>query len=131
MLIFMLKTLPVFFFIFFCFFFLFFFFSSRRRHTRLTCEWSSDVCSSDLLTARPRDAAAARGSPPRREARVARRVGPGERGTGHCAPRARRAIRDAWRTGAAQRCPTEIGRASGRERGGGYVGESEVCHSTQ
>src|SRR6266571_3592455 len=23
------------------------FFSSRRRHTRLTCDWSSDVCSSD------------------------------------------------------------------------------------
>src|SRR5690242_21427468 len=29
--------------------FFFFFFSSRRRHTRLTCDWSSDVCSSDLL----------------------------------------------------------------------------------
>src|SRR5690242_720461 len=28
--------------------FLDFFFSSRRRHTRLTCDWSSDVCSSDL-----------------------------------------------------------------------------------
>src|SRR6267142_4565642 len=26
----------------------FFFFSSRRRHTILTCDWSSDVCSSDL-----------------------------------------------------------------------------------
>src|SRR6266571_1105499 len=26
----------------------FFFFSSRRRHTRLTCDWSSDVCPSDL-----------------------------------------------------------------------------------
>src|SRR6201747_2599147 len=25
-----------------------YFFSSRRRHTRLTCDWSSDVCSSDL-----------------------------------------------------------------------------------
>src|SRR4051794_41485490 len=25
-----------------------FFFSSRRRHTRLTYDWSSDVCSSDL-----------------------------------------------------------------------------------
>src|SRR5438309_8908431 len=25
-----------------------FFFSSRRRHTRWNCEWSSDVCSSDL-----------------------------------------------------------------------------------
>src|SRR5690242_20883188 len=29
--------------------FFFFFFSSRRRHTRLTCDWSSDVCSSDLI----------------------------------------------------------------------------------
>src|SRR5215213_10395420 len=27
----------------------FFFFSSRRRHTRLVSDWSSDVCSSDLL----------------------------------------------------------------------------------
>src|SRR5882762_10756251 len=30
-----------------CFFF--FFFSSRRRHTRFKCDWSSDVCSSDLI----------------------------------------------------------------------------------
>src|SRR5438034_5576497 len=30
------------------FFFFFFFFSSRRRHTRSLCDWSSDVCSSDL-----------------------------------------------------------------------------------
>src|SRR5438034_9172578 len=28
---------------------MFFFFSSRRRHTRSLCDWSSDVCSSDLL----------------------------------------------------------------------------------
>src|SRR2546430_3825229 len=38
----------------YCFFF---FFSSRRRHTRFDCDWSSDVCSSDLrdpaLGARP------------------------------------------------------------------------------
>src|SRR2546427_3913216 len=30
-------------------FFFYFFFSSRRRHTRFDCDWSSDVCSSDLL----------------------------------------------------------------------------------
>src|SRR5215467_14838052 len=30
-------------------FFFFFFFSSRRRHTRLQGDWSSDVCSSDLV----------------------------------------------------------------------------------
>src|SRR5882762_2572035 len=29
----------------------FFFFSSRRRHTRFKCDWSSDVCSSDLWAA--------------------------------------------------------------------------------
>src|SRR5688572_16843651 len=28
--------------------FIVFFFSSRRRHTRFDCDWSSDVCSSDL-----------------------------------------------------------------------------------
>src|SRR5438132_9250470 len=28
-----------------------FFFSSRRRHTRSLCDWSSDVCSSDLENA--------------------------------------------------------------------------------
>src|SRR5688572_33092872 len=35
-------------FLFIFFFFFFFFFSSRRRHTRFVCDWSSDVCSSDL-----------------------------------------------------------------------------------
>src|SRR5215813_5488536 len=33
------------------FFFFFFFFSSRRRHTRCGRDWSSDVCSSDLVAA--------------------------------------------------------------------------------
>src|SRR5438309_6369779 len=31
------------------FFWFLFFFSSRRRHTRWNCDWSSDVCSSDLI----------------------------------------------------------------------------------
>src|SRR2546429_1848610 len=31
------------------FFSFFFFFSSRRRHTRCSRDWSSDVCSSDLV----------------------------------------------------------------------------------
>src|SRR5260370_42432460 len=30
-----------------------FFFSSRRRHTRFKCDWSSDVCSSDLMSLEP------------------------------------------------------------------------------
>src|SRR2546430_85699 len=45
----------VFFFIYFftvsCYCVFYFFFSSRRRHTRFDCDWSSDVCSSDLLFA--------------------------------------------------------------------------------
>src|SRR5438034_9748493 len=31
------------------------FFSSRRRHTRSLCDWSSDVCSSDLRGPRQHD----------------------------------------------------------------------------
>src|SRR5438270_9696712 len=31
-----------------------FFFSSRRRHTRFDCDWSSDVCSSDLCVSASR-----------------------------------------------------------------------------
>src|SRR5436305_11960866 len=33
------------------YYFFFFFFSSRRRHTRCGRDWSSDVCSSDLVLA--------------------------------------------------------------------------------
>src|SRR5689334_23674317 len=35
-----------------CVLILCFFFSSRRRHTRWNCDWSSDVCSSDLRRVR-------------------------------------------------------------------------------
>src|SRR5438270_9501415 len=35
-----------------------FFFSSRRRHTRFDCDWSSDVCSSDLAQRPPERVAA-------------------------------------------------------------------------
>src|SRR5689334_23560571 len=49
------------------FFFFFFFFSSRRRHTRWNCDWSSDVCSSDLggeaADVRPRSRAGILGPP--------------------------------------------------------------------
>src|SRR5690242_21153504 len=45
-----------------------FFFSSRRRHTRLTCDWSSDVCSSDLqfgeISLSDKPAKAPAGKPP-------------------------------------------------------------------
>src|SRR6266853_3710357 len=41
-------------------FMFFFFFSSRRRHTRFDCDWSSDVCSSDLQSD-PKNLSAAAG----------------------------------------------------------------------
>src|SRR5256886_1758571 len=45
-----------------------FFFSSRRRHTRFDCDWSSDVCSSDLVerSGACRRAASRRRPPPHR-----------------------------------------------------------------
>src|SRR6266480_1994472 len=46
----------------------FFFFSSRRRHTRLTCDWSSDVCSSDLLAEAERLAESVAGVDPELDA---------------------------------------------------------------
>src|SRR2546427_13004237 len=44
---------------------MFFFFSSRRRHTRFDCDWSSDVCSSDLSGSGtlPRASTVAKGEP--------------------------------------------------------------------
>src|SRR2546430_4258352 len=48
----------------------FFFFSSRRRHTRFDCDWSSDVCSSDLVAPRLRTEHGA-ALPPERGADVA------------------------------------------------------------
>src|SRR5215217_9384444 len=41
----------------------FFFFSSRRRHTRYWRDWSSDVCSSDLLVHQREQGLAERGAP--------------------------------------------------------------------
>src|SRR5690606_11830316 len=54
------------------FFFFLFFFSSRRRHTRFSRDWSSDVCSSDLVRLRERSAR-------HRSRRCARRAGAGAR----------------------------------------------------
>src|SRR2546430_2960575 len=67
------------------------FFSSRRRHTRFDCDWSSDVCSSDL---RPRPPSAAtegrpgwtgrkRSRPPPESRQYGRRSGYSA-GTGFC-----------------------------------------------
>src|SRR2546430_4460208 len=58
-----------------------FFFSSRRRHTRFDCDWSSDVCSSDLdevAAGRDLDAVAGRLVPVQEEALRDRVLGWGE-----------------------------------------------------
>src|SRR5439155_10886722 len=51
---------------------MFFFFSSRRRHTRWPRDWSSDVCSSDLVAGRdPRPTKLHRIAAPRERRRAA------------------------------------------------------------
>src|SRR5438270_12782515 len=69
-----------------------FFFSSRRRHTRFDCDWSSDVCSSDLADEAGAAAAAHGGS-----------AGPGP-------------VRITLNINGQARTAEEIGRASCRER---------------
>src|SRR5260370_3737021 len=54
---------------------IFFFFSSRRRHTRFKCDWSSDVCSSDLAAERRDARAGALRAHPRQPEGGARRRG--------------------------------------------------------
>src|SRR4051812_49677276 len=89
------------------FIFFFFFFSSRRRHTRLTCDWSSDVCSSDL-----RPSSSPQGPAPTWSSRSAKTMSapaPAE----SCSASS---VSNAW-LGAAAVCVRQIGRASCRERG--------------
>src|SRR5260221_8966583 len=92
-----------------------FFFSGRRRHTISLCDWSSDVCSSVLLSGD--EPAGLRGRPlPDRPARLAggdgaRDRSPGRRvrNRGPLAGRSRLVSRR-------PRAPGEIGRAAWRER---------------
>src|SRR2546427_11244257 len=70
--------------------FCFFFFSSRRRHTRFDCDWSSDVCSSDLSRASAVPARARNQRSARRERRV--ELGRGTRYTRRAAGRTRRRV---------------------------------------
>src|SRR2546430_13561745 len=85
------------------FFLFFFFFSSRRRHTRFDCDWSSDVCSSDLSRWNAHSVQRAEG--PRLDFVVLRRHLPGE----HRGQVLKENCGHSW-------AGLEIGRASCRER---------------
>src|SRR5439155_15503814 len=78
-----------------------FFFSSRRRHTMWPGDWSSDVCSSDLLTGGSVCCHRPRSSRPTRPVIALKQPG-------------KRARDPPWKT--------KIGRASCRERGEMRVG---------
>src|SRR2546430_608103 len=90
------------------------FFSSRRRHTRFDCDWSSDVCSSDLVHHRAEQAEDRRrgadGEPGASQDRNRRHVLAGERAQ----QKPGRAGNDVDDDG--PRRTEEIGRASCRER---------------
>src|SRR5699024_11771747 len=91
---------------------LFFFFSSRRRHTRSKRDWSSDVCSSDLIST-PTMAIAAKPSEEMIRTRSERGAVFGD--DGGASPSGVAAM-------ALVVVVVEIGRASCRERGGGAGG---------
>src|SRR2546430_3661732 len=84
----------------------FFFFSSRRRHTRFDCDWSSDVCSSDLIQV-PRRTPVASGFSLAREPHAVAVVHSGGHFHRELAGAAHPALPEAR---------VEIGRASCRER---------------
>src|SRR5256886_12452959 len=99
----------------------FFFFSSRRRHTRFDCDWSSDVCSSDLALG------GQAGTSPRIENVLGFPAGlSGEEFAARAALQAQkfgvriklaaRAVSLSWRNGRHEVGFDEIGRASCRER---------------
>src|SRR5205085_9533680 len=86
-----------------------FFFSSRRRHTRFDCDWSSDVCSSDLEEPLERLLRQhQKQCPLARRGRRWRRLAIDQVLVAECLPRARQAHANA--------AAAEIGRASCRER---------------
>src|SRR2546430_5205188 len=87
-----------------------FFFSSRRRHTRFDCDWSSDVCSSDLA-AQPGHRTGERGAAPAGAAH------PGAAAQARrCGAPVSRATAGVVLLVLATRAAPEIGRASCRER---------------
>src|SRR5205085_12369143 len=107
-----------------------FFFSSGRRHTRFGCDWSSDVCSSDLK-GRPRSSPRAkkrgelRGRPFGRQVQAVARIGEHLLGV-TAVPRVPGKARPLAEILAARAAIEEIGRASCRERGQARVAGGEL-----
>src|SRR5699024_11835665 len=100
-----------------------FFFSSRRRHTRSKRDWSSDVCSSDLV-----GDAKITGAHGLDVTRIVHAVGPDyrdedQRETAH------EKLASAYRRALEVAASVEIGRASCRDRGkmtGGGVARKQI-----
>src|SRR5262245_64931490 len=88
----------------FFFFVFFFFFSSRRRHTRCLSDWSSDVCSSDLVSPSGRGARGSPEGPAELEGRVEPRFELLEHGAFGVVERPRGARRSAENTSGAAPC---------------------------
>src|SRR5688572_20347844 len=80
------------------FFMFFFFFSSRRRHTRFDCDWSSDVCSSDLALLAAGEDERQRTGPELRRERGRGRVQVKVEASEHVASRDQQEKRLVWRS---------------------------------
>src|SRR5690606_39320436 len=99
-----------------------FFFSSGRRHTRFSRDWSSDVCSSDLITSANAPGGSSATQPAARRPSPLIGLSVFERVDVPQEPRVQREAAEAGEGGGQQ--DVEIGRASCRESvdvGGGRV----------
>src|SRR2546430_17050088 len=92
---------------------MFFFFSSRRRHTRFDCDWSSDVCSSDLD---------ARVAGWRRSLARAENAGGGRPGARARARRRRSEERRGGEEGRSRWAPYHLKKKKKKEEDGGDIG---------
>src|SRR5690606_40319853 len=93
------------------------FFSSRRRHTRFSRDWSSDVCSSDLVPGRKCWAETRRDREREGGGAVAQAGGENQTRQSHCVEDELNAgVAGHIVSGPAQGVVRKIGRASCRER---------------
>src|SRR5256885_17143303 len=108
-----------------------FFFSSRRRHTRLQGDWSSDVCSSDLLTAATLRAVpgADDGARPRGPAGVRQRGNARQR-AGAWSARERSEEGRVGKEGRSRGAPDHLKKKKKRTRGGRRTRTAGETHTT-